>query len=207
MLEHLPQWLGGLLRNVRAGHAKLTIVQDGIVADGAFLSLRSPAFGDRERLPERFTADGAGVSPPLFWGDLPEGTASLALLVEDPDAPTPQPLVHALVWGIPPTEGQLPEDAIVRDGDGSGGRDVGRNSFFAEGWLPPDPPNGHGSHDYVFQLFALSSTPDLGHNPGRTELVRAITGKVLAAGMLVGTYSRGEARPLPTGSRAAVPVR
>ncbi|HEX7855839.1 MAG TPA: YbhB/YbcL family Raf kinase inhibitor-like protein [Sphingobium sp.] len=207
MLEHLPQWLGALLRNVRAGHAKLTIVQEDIVTNDAFIDLRSPAFTDGERLPERFTADGAGLSPPLFWGDIPDGTASLVLLVEDPDAPTPQPLVHALVWAIPPTEDQLPEGTITHDGDGVGGRDVGRNSYLVEGWLPPDPPNGHGSHDYVFQLFALSQTPELGRNPGRSEVVRAMTGHVLAAGMLVGTYSRGEARPLPTGSRAAIPAR
>lgn len=206
MLEHLPQFLGALLRNVRAGHAKLLIVQDGIVTGDTSLSLRSPAFANGERLPERFTADGAGVSPPLFWGEIPEGTASLALIVEDPDAPALQPLVHALVWAIPPTEGQLPEGVIRADGDGAGGKDVGRNSSFAEGWLPPDPPNGHGSHDYVFQLFALTETPDVGRNPGRSELARAIKGCVLAAGMLVGTYSRGETRPLAVGG-AAVPAR
>lgn len=207
MFEHLPQWLGALLRNVRAGHSKLLIVQDGIVTGPASLSLRSPAFADGERMPERFTADGAGVSPPLFWSNVPDGTASLALLVEDPDAPAPQPLVHALIWAIPPAEGQLAEGAIRADGDGADGRDVGRNSFFAEGWLPPDPPNGHGNHDYVFQLFALSETPDIGRNPGRSDLARALKGRVLAAGMLVGTYSRGEARPLPVGSAAAMPVR
>lgn len=206
MLEHLPQWLGALLRNVRAGHAKLTIVQDGIVTNDSYIALRSPAFVDGERLPERFTADGIGISPPLFWSEVPPGTASFALLVEDPDAPTPQPLVHALVWSIPPTETQLPEGAMLQDAGGTAG-DIGRNSYFAEGWLPPDPPNGHGSHDYVFQLFALSSTPDIGANPGRSEFVRAIRGNVLAAGMLVGTYSRGEAQPLSSSAGSAVPAR
>jgi Raf kinase inhibitor-like YbhB/YbcL family protein len=207
MFRHVPSWLGGLLRNVRAGHAKLLIAQDGIVTEPASLSLRSPAFANGERLPERFTGDGAGVSPPLFWSNVPEGAACLALLVEDPDAPAPQPLVHALVWAIPASEGQLQEGAIrPDDGDTAGGADVGRHSFFGEGWLPPDPPNGHGNHDYVFQLFALSETPDIGRNPGRSDLARALKGRVLAAGMLVGTYSRGEARPLPVGT-AAMPAR
>jgi Raf kinase inhibitor-like YbhB/YbcL family protein len=193
MLEHVPAWLGALLKNVRAGHAKLTIVQNDIASDVPRIDLSSPAFADGARLPERFTADGAGVSPPLVWGDVPPETSSLVLLVEDADAPTPSPLVHALVWNLPPSERRLEEGAISPDGSGEAdGRDVGRNSYQVEGWLPPDPPTGHGSHDYVFQLFALSRTPDLESNPGRTSVAEALRGHVLAAGMLVGTYSRGE---------------
>ncbi|MET1755651.1 YbhB/YbcL family Raf kinase inhibitor-like protein [Novosphingobium sp. RD2P27] len=193
MLEHIPQWLGAMLRNVRAGHAKLTIVQDQVAAGVEMIDLSSPAFTDGARLPVRFTADGVGVSPPLVWGEVPPGTTSLALLVEDPDAPTPNPLVHAVVWNLPPQERQLAEGAISQDGDGEpDGRDVGRNSYFVEGWLPPDPPTGHGNHDYVFQLFALSQTADLESNPGRSSLAEALRGRVLAAGLLVGTYSRGE---------------
>lgn len=193
MLEHVPGWLGGLLRNIRAGHAKLVIVDPDLQLGSAVIDLSSPAFANQARLPVRFTADGEGVSPPLVWGPLPEGTASLALIVEDPDAPAPSPLVHGIVWGLPGDEHRLAEGAISPDGDGEAdGRDVGRNSYFAEGWLPPDPPTGHGSHDYVFQLFALATTPDVGTNPGRSDLVKAIRGNILGAGMLVGTYSRGE---------------
>lgn len=193
MLEHVPHWLGAMLTNVRAGHAKLAIVQDGVASGVERIDLSSPAFADGARLPERFTADGDGISPPLIWGEVPTGTSSLALLVEDPDAPAPNPLVHALVWNLPSDERRLAEGAIARDGDGEAdGRDVGRNSYLAEGWLPPDPPTGHGNHDYVFQLFALRSTPDLGSNPGRSRLAEALKGNVLAAGLLVGTYSRGE---------------
>ncbi|MEO6214904.1 MAG: YbhB/YbcL family Raf kinase inhibitor-like protein, partial [Sphingomonas sp.] len=123
------------------------------------------------------------------------------------DAPALSPLVHAIVWDIPATERRLAEDAIVRDGDGAAdGRDVGRNSYLSEGWLPPDPPTGHGSHDYVFQLFALSATPELDANPGRSAIVDAMAGKVLAAGILVGTYSRGEPSGLPREFRDAVPI-
>lgn len=196
MLEHLPRWLGAMLRNVRAGHSKLVIVQPELEIGETVIDLSSPAFGSGARLPVRFTADGDGVSPPLLWGEVPAGTASLALIVEDPDAPALQPVVHALVWNIPAGERHLPEGAIVPDGDGVvEGPDVGRNSLF-EGWLPPDPPAGHGSHDYVFQLFALSETLDIGGNPGRSGLVRGLQGRVLGAGMLVGTYSRGEEAPL-----------
>lgn len=193
MLQHVPRWLGSLLRNVRAGHAKLVIAQEELGLGDGFIELSSPAFADGARLPVRFTADGEGISPPLIWRGVPDGTASLALIVEDPDAPAASPVVHAIVWNLPPGETGLAEGAIARDGAGADdGRDVGRNSLFAEGWLPPDPPTGHGPHDYVFQLFALSGTPDIGDTPGRSSLVDAIAGRVLAAGMLVATYSRGE---------------
>jgi Raf kinase inhibitor-like YbhB/YbcL family protein len=203
MLEHLPGWLGGMLRNFRAGHSKLTIVQPELEIHDTIIELSSPAFADGARLPVRFTADGEGVSPPLLWGEVPAGTASLALIVEDPDAPALNPMVHALVWNLPPDERRLAEGAIARDGTGGpDGRDVGRNSLFGEGWLPPDPPTGHGSHDYIFQLFALSQTIDIGTNPGRSGLMRGLVGRVVGAGMLVGTYSRGEAAPL-SGARIA----
>lgn len=200
MLEHVPSWLGALLTDVRAGHSKLAVVREDL-GDRLF-PLSSPAFADGQRLPERFTADGKGISPPLVWGVLPEGTASLALLVEDPDAPAPNPLVHALVWNIPADLNGLDEGFIAPDGKASAdGSDVGRNSYLAQGWLPPDPPTGHGTHDYVFQLFALSRVPDIKANPGRSAFLEAIHGNVLAAGVLIGTYSRDE--PAMTGSLGA----
>jgi Raf kinase inhibitor-like YbhB/YbcL family protein len=196
MLEHVPQWLGAMLRNVRAGHSKLVIVNRDLNVGPESLELGSPAFAYGGRLPERFTADGDGVSPPLVWRDPPEGTACFALIVEDPDAPAPFPLVHAIVCNIPADARRLAEGAITPDGNGGATGHVGRNSFFTEGWLPPDPPTGHGNHDYVFQLFALSEVPALEANPGRDALVAAMEGRVLAAGLLVGTYSRGEEAPV-----------
>src|SRR6478736_7252860 len=124
MLEHLPSWLGGLMRNMRAGHSKLTIVDPDLGLGPATIDLSSPAFANGARLPERFTADGEGVSPPLVWGPLPEGTQSLALIVEDPEAPATRPFVHCLIWGLPADTGRISEGAIVADGavvaDGDG---------------------------------------------------------------------------------------
>jgi len=203
MLEHLPRWIGALMHNVRAGHSKLVIAEPGLDLGQMTLDLSSPAFANGARFPARFTADGEGLSPPLVWGDVPAGADSLALIVEDPDAPALNPMVHALVWGIPPSERALPEGAIRGDGAGSSdGRDVGRNSMLSEGWLPPDPPSGHGPHDYVFQLFALSGAREVGPNPGRLDFVRAISGHIVAAGMLVGTYSRGEPAAASPGQAA-----
>lgn len=199
MLEHVPAWLGKALKGLRAGADKLAIARPELGASFPALSLSSPAFADGARLPDRFTADGAGQSPPLVWGLPPAGTASLALLVEDADAPALSPLVHAVVWGLPADAGRLAEGEIVADGDGKAGgaRDVGRNSFLREGWLPPDPPTGHGEHRYAFQLFALGAgAGDPGASPGRAAIVEAMAGHVLAAGLLVGTYSRGEEAPV-----------
>jgi len=196
MLEHVPQWLGAMLRNVRAGHSKLAIVSPDLNVGSESLELGSPAFPYGGRLPERFTADGEGASPPLVWRNPPDGTVCFALIVEDPDAPVLYPLVHAIVWNIPADARQLTEGAIASDGKSGASGDVGRNSLYTEGWLPPDPPTGHGSHDYVFQLFALNEVPPMGPNPGRDELVAALEDRVLAAGLLVGTYSRGEEAPV-----------
>lgn len=189
MLEHMPAWLGSALRNVRAGHGGLVIANSNIALPEAQLDLGSPAFGHSGRLPDRFTADGPGISPPLIWAAPPTGTKMLALIVEDPDAPAPHPLVHAIVWGIDPDERSLAEGALTAGAVGSAA--IGRNSYLASGWLPPDPPMGHGVHDYVFQLFALTEAPYLGAHPGRAAVIAAMRRlSVLAVGVLIGTYSR-----------------
>lgn len=195
MLEHVPSWLGTLMRNFRAGHEKLVVARCGIALAEERIELSSPAFNDGQRLPIRFTADGDGISPPLMWGDVPAGARSLVLIVEDPDAPTPNPLVHAVVLNIPADQRTLDEGAIAAHGHGGGRHDIGRNSYLSEGWLPPDPPTGHGEHDYVFQLFALDIIPETEPNSGRGDVVEAISGHVLGTGILVGTYSRDASEP------------
>lgn len=205
MLENIPHWLGSALTSVRAGHDKLTLARLDL-SHAAQLDVTSPAFAPGGRLPERFTADGEGVSPPLSWRGVPEGADCLALIVEDPDAPTPRPLVHAIVVDIEPSLGGLPEGAIHPDGVGSAEKNVGKNSSLREGWLPPDPPTGHGSHDYVFQLLALG--PGEGSDassPGRTGFCDYASGRILGAGVLVGTYSRGEEADI--GPAEATPAR
>ncbi len=205
MLEYVPHWLGNAMRGLRAGADKLTIAAPELGSGFATLELMSPAFAHGARLPDRFTADGAGVSPPLVWRAPPAGTTMLALIVEDPDAPARTPLVHAIVWGLAADAGRLAEGAIVADGAGApDGSDVGRSSFLREGWLPPDPPTGHGPHNYAFQLFALADPADPGPTPGRAAVVEAMAGRVLAAGLLVGTYARGE--PAPVGYGSPVPA-
>lgn len=201
MLEHIPEWLGASLRNVRAGAEHLTIVNSALGNAYAPIVLSSPAFGDWAELPVRFTADGAGVSPPLVWDAVPPGTQSLALIVEDADSPTPAPLVHAIVWGMAADTGRIAEGAIV---EGSASGEIGRNSYLAQGWLAPDPPSGHGEHRYVFQLFALDVVAeDLGDAPGRGAVLNAMQGHVIGAGMLTGLYARGEVVDAPVATGVA----
>jgi Raf kinase inhibitor-like YbhB/YbcL family protein len=207
MLEHVPAWLGKMMSGLRAGADKLAIVHLGGTFDT--LDLSSPAFAHESRMPPRVTADGEGVSPPLVWSTPPIGTAHLVLIVEDADAPAPQPLVHAVVWGLEADTGRLAEGAIVADGAGeTSAADVGRNSYLREGWLPPDPPTGHGEHRYAFQLFAVSGdATDPGETPGRAAVIAAMTGHVLAAGLLIGTYSREEEAMVgPSGAPLGAPA-
>lgn len=187
MLEHVPAWLGKALKNVRAGHAKLAIAgvgAEGMLNKGGF-ALASPAFRDGEELDPSFTADEEdAVAPPLEWTAPPPGTQELVLIVEDPDAPVPEPFCHWLVWGLRAQQGKLLE--------GETPPRVGKNSFRNSEWLLPDPPTGHGPHDYVFQLFALDTGVPLMPGAGRKELVDAMKGHVLAAAVLTGTYQRNE---------------
>ena len=187
MLENVPAWLGKALKAVRPGHGKLTIARvggEGVLGKGGF-RLTSPAFSDGEPLDPCFTAhEEDAVAPPLEWTAPPPGTQELAIVVEDPDAPSPQPFCHWLVWGLSPQAGKLLEgEAPPRSG---------KNSFGNSEWLPPDPPAGHGAHDYVFQIFALDLPLALMPGAGRSELVEAMEGHVLAAGLLTGKYERNE---------------
>jgi len=201
MLEHLPEWLGASLRNVRAGAEHLSIVQPALGSGYVPIVLSSPAFADWAKIPVRFTADGEGVSPPLVWDAVPAGTQSLALIVEDADSPTLAPLVHAIMWGMPADSGRIAEGAIVADGATG---EVGRNSLLSQGWLAPDPPSGHGEHRYVFQLFALDVlAEDLGDAPGRGAVLNAMQGHVIGAGMLTGLYSRGGVMDAPVAASGA----
>ena len=185
MFERVPDWLGKALRNARPGHGKLAIARLGaenlLHRDG--FAIRSAAFENGEELDPCFTADEEdSVAPPLDWSPPPVGTVELALVVEDPDAPTPEPFCHWLAWGLGPQRGQLLEGELPPR--------VGKNSFGNSEWLPPDPPTGHGPHDYVFQLFALDISLDLMPGAGRGDLIEAMEGHVLAAAVLTGTYAR-----------------
>lgn len=187
MLERVPAALGRALGGVRPGLSRLLEAGPELARLPLSIRLASDAFEDEGRLPPRFTADGQGVSPPLHWSGVPADAAELVLIVEDADPPLPRPLVHAIAHGLPAQDGGLSEGALSGDHRQVA---VGRNSYLRTGWLPPDPPAGHGDHRYVFQLFALRRPAGIGRNPGRRALREAIAGCGLARGRLTARYAR-----------------
>ncbi|HTR17701.1 MAG TPA: YbhB/YbcL family Raf kinase inhibitor-like protein [Acetobacteraceae bacterium] len=190
MIEGVASKIGQALRNVRPGIGALA--SSRLRSVPRTLRVTSPAFTDGGQIPARYTQDGEGLFPPLGWESVPATAKSLALLVEDADAPFPRPLVHAVLHGIPPHLGGLPEGALPKrlTGPAPLGFSAGRNSLTRPGWMAPSPMPGHGPHRYAFQLFALDFVPRFAHTPGRTLLMRTIRSHILAYGRLTGVYRR-----------------
>jgi Raf kinase inhibitor-like YbhB/YbcL family protein len=171
----------------------LTMLPASVDAKGASpmtFSLTSPAFGEGGEIPTRYTCEGQDVSPPLAWSDLPSGTKSLVLIVDDPDAPDPKApkmtWVHWVLYNLPPTAGQLAE-AVERKPLPTGTRE-GLNDWKRTGYGGPCPPVGR--HRYFHKLFALDTVlPDLGR-PTKAQLEKAMQRHVLAGTELVGTYQK-----------------
>ncbi len=204
MLEKLPEVVGHALRGQRAGLEKTAWRAVDLRGGMAAIAVGSLAFADHAPIPARYTADGAGLSPPLQWSGAPSATGSLVLIVEDADAPTPQPLVHAIVVDLAPGDGAIGEGALASaDRPGEGFR-MGRNSYLQASWLPPDPPPGHGVHRYAFQVFALEPGVAFGDTPGREALLEAIREHGLASGCLIGTYERADTSIAESADPAAV---
>jgi Raf kinase inhibitor-like YbhB/YbcL family protein len=191
MLEKLPEAVGQLLGGQRAGLDKILFNTFDLREGTAKITLTSPAFIDHGPIPPQYTADGEGLSPEIDWNGVPPSTASLALIVEDADSPTPAPLVHAIAVDIDPKRIQLQEGELQETDHGKNtALSLGRNSFLRQAWLPPDPPPGHGFHRYAFQLFALADGKPFKDAPGRQELIEALRERAIASGCLIGTYTR-----------------
>jgi len=189
MLEKLPEAIGHALERQRAGMEKILFNAQRPGAELGLIEITSPAFAPNSQLPQRYTADGAGLSPPLRWRNVPTNAVTLALIVEDADSPTPEPLVHGIVVDIDPRELGLVEGIFSGQPEASPEK-LGLNSYLMHGWLPPDPPPGHGVHRYAFQVFALSAGEPLSKSPGRREVAAAVRDRAIAKGCLIGTYQR-----------------
>jgi Raf kinase inhibitor-like YbhB/YbcL family protein len=144
--------------------------------------LTSSAFEHGEVIPRRHTCEGDDVSPALDWSAPPDGAHSLALVMDDPDAPGGT-FTHWLAWGLGPDVRGLAE--------GEKPPVEGRNDFGERGYRGPCPPPGHGTHRYSFRLHALDADPDVAAGTGTHDVERALDGHVLAVAELVGTYERG----------------
>lgn len=158
------------------------------------IQLTSTAFAEGEAIPRKYTGEGEDLSPPLAWTGLPEGTRELALICEDPDAPSAEPWVHWVIYKIPPEAAGLPEGLpkVARLKQPAGALQ-GKNSWPSGqtvGYRGPMPPPGHGTHHYQFTLYALEVK--LVTDPGETKkmLLEDMEGRILDAGTLMGTYER-----------------
>lgn len=158
------------------------------------MSLRSDAFLDGGPIPERYTCEGEDISPPLTWENLPDGTASLVLIVDDPDAPDPvAPRMvwdHWILYNLPP-EGRLPEG--IDSAQLPAGTGEGINSWGRTGYGGPCPPIGR--HRYFHRLYALDTRlpAELG-TPTKDTLLLAMEDHILGRTELVGVYEKASVK-------------
>ena len=154
------------------------------------MQITSPAFDNQGMIPMKYTCEGTDISPPLAWRDIPENTKSLALIVDDPDAPDPaaprRTWVHWVLYDIPPTLSGLAEGATVHLP-----QDVkeGMNDFRRTTYGGPCPPIG--KHRYFFKLYALDKTLGTLSDANKTTLENAMQGHILIKEELVGLYQKG----------------
>lgn len=144
------------------------------------ISITSQAFKNNEAIPIKYTCDGQNISPPLKFKNIPKGTKSLALIVDDPDAPKGT-FNHWIVWNISPKKQQIAEGEKSKISEGING--LGQNGYFG-----PCPPSG--IHRYNFKLYALDSEIDISEKSKKNELLTAIKNHIIQSATLTGKYSR-----------------
>ena len=151
------------------------------------LSVSSSVFAEGDVIPDSYTCQGRDISPPLVWSQPPAGTQSLALIVDDPDAPVGV-FTHWVIFNIPADSGGLPE-AVPTQAELPSGALQGKNDFGRTGYAGPCPPPGR-PHRYQFTVYALDSRLDLRAGASKEQLLAAMQGHVLAQGKLSGSYQR-----------------
>jgi len=144
------------------------------------MQVSSPEFASGQLLPRKFTGDGADVNPPLTFAEIPAGTKSLVLILDDPDAPR-RPFVHWVIYNIP-VVGQLDEDSAPGT--------PGLNDFGRLEYGGPCPPPGP-AHRYVFKLYALDTELAIKGRVDKDALEKAMQGHILARAECIGLYARG----------------
>jgi len=152
------------------------------------MRISSTAFSNQTAIPALYTCEGKDISPPMAWSDIPAGTKSLALVVDDPDAPDPaapkMTWVHWVLYNLPPTNGGLPEGVKAHPA----GTNEGVNDWKRTGYGGPCPPIGR--HRYFHKLYALDTVlPDL-KQPTKVKLEEAMKGHVIGEAQLMGTYQK-----------------
>jgi hypothetical protein len=153
---------------------------------GAAFAIISPAFAAGAEIPVKYTCDGQNVSPPLDWNG-PAGTASFAMIVDDPDAPFGV-FTHWVIFNLPPDTRGLPE-AAPTDAELASGALQGKSGSGKIGYFGPCPPSG-STHHYRFTLYALDKPLDLSAGASKEQVLQAMQGHILEQSQLVGIYQR-----------------
>lgn len=188
----LYRWIGilGVLALVLAGCGPSGPDSEAVTGEGGetpTLDLRSAAFSEGEMIPDAYTCEGEDISPPLRWDEVPAGTETLALIMEDPDAPA-RTWVHWVIYNIPASSQSLPEGVPA----GASLEDTirqARNGWSKNEYGGPCPPSS--THRYFFYLYALDTTLNLEpEETTKADLLDAVDGHVLAWGRLMGRYRR-----------------
>lgn len=152
------------------------------------MKLECSDFGQGQKIPAQHTCSGRNISPQISWGDVPEGTRSFVLILDDPDA-SAGVWTHWIAYNIPGGQRELPAriDAVPRLPDGTM---QGVNDFRKIGYGGPCPPAGHGPHRYFFKLYALDDRLDLEPGANKRDLERAMEGHVLGQAEFMARYQR-----------------
>jgi len=150
------------------------------VSSIAALKITSPAFQNTGHIPKQYTCDGKDINPPLMIANVPQGTKSIALICDDPDASGTW--VHWVLWNIDPNVEEIKEDTIPK------GAVEGMNDFGRHRYGGPCPPLG--THRYFFKVYALDTVLDIGPNSQKAALEQAMKGHILGEGQLVGLYKQ-----------------
>jgi Raf kinase inhibitor-like YbhB/YbcL family protein len=169
--------LGVTLAGCQATAPQATQEGEGEMA----IQISSSAFSEGGNIPKKHTCSGEDVSPPLAWSGVPQGAKSLALIMDDPDAPG-KVFVHWVLFNIPANAKELPEGV-----QGSG--IAGVNNFRQTGYNGPCPPPGQ-THRYFFKLYALDQELKLSEGASKADVENAMQGHILASGQLMGKYAR-----------------
>jgi Raf kinase inhibitor-like YbhB/YbcL family protein len=151
------------------------------------IEVTSSAFQSGATIPKDYTADGADRSPPLHWSKPPEGTKSVALICDDPDAPRGT-WVHWVLFNLPADHHDLKEGVPTNDVLDSDAKQ-GKNDFGKIGYGGPSPPKGK-PHRYFFKVYALDTKLDPSPGATKAQVMEAMKGRILAEGQLMGTYGR-----------------
>lgn len=149
------------------------------------MTLSSAAFADAQAIPDKYTCHGQDISPPLQWSGVPSPAKSIALTVEDPDAPSGT-FTHWVIFNVPATATGFPEN-VSKTAVLPNGVQQRNNSFGNIGYNGPCPPGGK-LHHYLFKIYALDTILTLDAGAGRQELLKVMNGHILAHGELTGTY-------------------